>query len=95
MYSEPPSSVHAELASLAGGPGPIAARAAELVRQGELVRALHLTDVALAADPSHPGTREVRLSALRQLRARATNYFERAWLDQDIRATAGETKSEK
>jgi len=95
MYTEPPSSVHAELASLAGGPGPIAARAAELVRQGELVRALHLTDVALAADPSHPGTREVRLSALRQLRARATNYFERAWLDQDIRATAGETKSEK
>jgi alkyl sulfatase BDS1-like metallo-beta-lactamase superfamily hydrolase len=87
MYAEPPSSVYAELTSLAGGPAALAARAEALVQAGEAVRALRLTDVALAADPAHRRALDARLAALQRLLASATNYFERAWLEQDIRAT--------
>jgi alkyl sulfatase BDS1-like metallo-beta-lactamase superfamily hydrolase len=85
MYAEPPASVHAELVSLAGGPDAVAARASRHVEAGEHLQALHMADVALAADAAHRPALEVRRSALRALHARSINSNERGWLEHGIR----------
>jgi hypothetical protein len=48
---------------------------------------MHLTDVALAADPAHKRSLEVRLKALTLLRSRCRNTNERGWIDYGIRMT--------
>ena len=73
------------LAELAGTDA-ILSRAKGYVDSGEAVKALHLTDVVLGADPSNAGANEVRLGALRALRAGTNNYIERIWLDYGIRS---------
>ena len=92
MYGLSPSSVHAELAALCGGPDVLAGRALELARSGDEVRALHLIDIALAADPNHRPTLEARLEALKSLRARCRNSIEANWLDYGIRAVEAKLK---
>lgn len=86
MYDEPPGAVYPEVVSLAGGPDTISARAAVLLAEGQPVRALHLADMALAADAGHRGALEVRIAALEALRARSVNSNERGWLDHGIRS---------
>jgi alkyl sulfatase BDS1-like metallo-beta-lactamase superfamily hydrolase len=87
MYELPPSSVYADVVKLAGGPEGVAKLALERVQQGRAVEALHLTEVALAADPNHRGALESRLKALEWLRERCRNTNERGWLDYSIRVT--------
>ena len=88
MYAEPAAAVWPDLVGLAGGAGPVAARGQELLEAGEAVRALHLADAALAADPAHRCALETRLAALRRLAAGSRNSMESGWLRHAIAATA-------
>ncbi|HSE36433.1 MAG TPA: hypothetical protein VLG74_03965 [Blastocatellia bacterium] len=51
----------------------------------DAIAALHLTDIALSADPGHLKALEARLKALEILRSRCKNTNERGWLDYSIR----------
>lgn len=84
MYALPPSAVYPQVVKLAGGPDAIAKLAAERVHADEPVEALHLTDMALAADPNHRSSLEARLKALELLRGRSQNSNESGWLDYAI-----------
>lgn len=81
MYETPTSSVYPDIVKLAGGSDAIAALALARVQSGDAVAALHLTDVALAADPNNRKSLEARLKALEILRGRCKNTNERGWLD--------------
>lgn len=87
MYERPASSAYPEVVKLAGGPDAIAALAAKRVETGDAVAALHLTNIALTADPRHRRALEARLKALEILRSRCKNTNERGWLDYSIKVT--------
>jgi alkyl sulfatase BDS1-like metallo-beta-lactamase superfamily hydrolase len=87
MYEEPPAAIYPELARLAGGPSVLVERARERIKANRPVDALHLTGVALAADPKDPKTLEARLTALEALKADCRNIIERGWLDSAITRT--------
>jgi len=87
MYERPAASVYPDVVKLAGGPDAIAALATERVQAGDAVAALHLTDIALAADPRHRRSLEARLKALEILRNRCKNTNERGWLDYSTKVT--------
>jgi alkyl sulfatase BDS1-like metallo-beta-lactamase superfamily hydrolase len=80
LYATPPAAVHPELVELAGGPGPVAERAKRRADAGELVEAIHLAEVVLAADAGHRGALEASLAAHRALLARSANFWETSWL---------------
>ena len=63
----------------------VAALANGRAEAGEAVAALHLTDIALAADPNHRKSLEARVKALEIRRARCKNTNERGWLDYSIK----------
>jgi len=86
MYETPAPAVYSDIVKLAGGPDAVAALAIERA-QIDPVAALHLTDVALAADPNHRKSLEARLKALEILRSGCKNTNERGWLDYGIKAT--------
>ena len=85
MYDVPVSAVFPDLAKLSGGAGAVAKLAAEHVEAGRYVEALHLTEVALAAEPQLRPALETRLKALEGLRAKSKNSNERGWLDYHLR----------
>jgi alkyl sulfatase BDS1-like metallo-beta-lactamase superfamily hydrolase len=79
MYDVSPREAYPEVVAMAGGPEAVAARAQALAAT-DPVRALALTDMALAADASHLRTLEVRLAILRALDRASKNSNERGWL---------------
>jgi alkyl sulfatase BDS1-like metallo-beta-lactamase superfamily hydrolase len=85
MYDVPVSAVYPDLAKLSGGAGAVAKLAAEHCDAGRYVEALHLTEVALAAESELRPALETRLKALEGLRAKSKNGNERGWLDYHIR----------
>jgi glyoxylase-like metal-dependent hydrolase (beta-lactamase superfamily II) len=89
LYPIPASSIHADLAELAGGPGALARRAAARVGAGQPVEALHLVKVALAGEPGHRAALEARLAALELLleRSHGVNHHEVLWLEDRIART--------
>jgi glyoxylase-like metal-dependent hydrolase (beta-lactamase superfamily II) len=89
MYEWPASSVYPELVELAGADA-IVRKAQACLDQKEYVKVLHLTDVVLAADPSHQQARQVRRNALQALKAASGNYIEKIWLNYGIRLTGGD-----
>ena len=68
----PASQAYGEIVRLAGGPDAVAGRAAELTASDPL-RALYLTDMALAVDGSHRASLEARIAALKALDATSKN----------------------
>jgi alkyl sulfatase BDS1-like metallo-beta-lactamase superfamily hydrolase len=86
MYDVPFAAVLPEVTRLAGGADSIAKLAAQRAEAGQYVEALHLTEIALAADAAHRLSLEVRLGALEKLRARSANSNERGWLSYHILA---------
>lgn len=80
----PSSQAYEEVVKLAGGPDAVAARARQLI-ESDAVRALYLTDMALAVDARHRAALEARLAALRWLDAHSGNSNERGWLAAGIR----------
>ena len=89
LYPVPVSDMYSELAELSGGPDVLARRAAGHVQAGRPVEALHLVEVALAADADHRAALEARLGALEQLleRAAGVNFYEVRWLTHRIELT--------
>ena len=87
MYESPASSVYSDIVKLAGGADRVAALAAERAENGDAVSALHLTDIATAADPKNIKSLETRIKALEILRSRCKNTNERGWLDYSLKAT--------
>ena len=80
----PSSQAYGEVVTLAGGPDAVAARAQQLVAT-DAMRALYLTDMALAVDARHRLALEARLAALRWLDTHSNNSNERGWLASGIR----------
>ncbi|WP_296595163.1 MBL fold metallo-hydrolase [Phenylobacterium sp.] len=85
MYPVSPAEAQGELARLAGGAAPIAARAAELNAQGQNALALRLTSAALAADPKNAAALAARRDALKALLAKSGNSNESGWLNAALR----------
>lgn len=83
--------LYPDLAALAGGPEPLAAKARQSLQTGELEAALHWVELGLASQPDHPELLQARLDALNQLLDRAyqqgSNYSETGWLKSRIDAT--------
>ncbi len=83
--------LYPDLAALAGGPEPLAAKARQSLQTGELEAALHWVELGLASQPDHPELLQARLDALKQLLDRAyqqgSNYSETGWLKSRIDAT--------
>jgi alkyl sulfatase BDS1-like metallo-beta-lactamase superfamily hydrolase len=81
MYETPARSIHAELVERAGGADAIAARAAELVEQGDAKRALHMADVALEADPRNVTALQAKRRAVDRIFNATFNLNELGWLN--------------
>lgn len=83
LYAVRPDAAARELAALAGAEVVVEA-AAEQLAAGDPVRAVALTDAVLADQAEHAGARAVARAAHEQLLARATNFWERAWLVREL-----------
>lgn len=79
-----PAVAYGDVVTMAGGMDAVAARA-KAVATEDPVRALALTDIALAADPKHRPTLEVRLAILQALDRQSGNSNERGWLQAAVR----------
>ena len=80
MYGTSVASVYPDIVRAAGGANAIASLASERFETGELVESLHLTEIALTADPNHRRTLEVRLRVLQSLLQSSDNSNEKGWL---------------
>jgi len=84
LYASPPWAADADLALLAGGPEPIAARARRRLEDGEAVLAIRLAEVELAAAPDHRAALQVSLDAHRVLEGQTQNFWLLSWLRDQI-----------
>ena len=82
---------YGDVVSLAGGATAVAARARSLAA-ADPIRALQLTDIALAAEPANRPALEVRLAVLQTLDESSNNSNERGWLQAGIREVQARLK---
>ena len=89
LYGVPRSSVHADLAELAGGAGVRAERAKSRLDAGRPLEALHLVDVALGAEPENSAALQGKKAACEKLLADCGggNLSETMWLRSEIAET--------
>jgi alkyl sulfatase BDS1-like metallo-beta-lactamase superfamily hydrolase len=82
LYGIPPSSIASSLVELAGGVGPLVERARRFCGEERPLEALHLLDIALAAEPSSRSARDAKADALRLLleQSGGKNLWERMWI---------------
>jgi len=80
MYATPASAVYPTLVEMSGGADAVADRADKMIGSGEFVKALHLADIALEAEPQNKAALRTRLAALEALKKRSKNLIERGWL---------------
>src|SRR4051794_7752047 len=83
LYGVPAREVAGDIVGAAGADGLVAAARARLAAD-EPQAALHLTDIVLAAEPSHPGARAAAVDAHEVLLAASENFWERAWLRRQV-----------
>lgn len=88
LYGVPRSSVDTDLAELAGGADRLAERAGAKLANDKPLEALHLTDVALGAEPGNVAALKVKLAATQLLleRSGGQNLSETMWLRSEIAA---------
>jgi alkyl sulfatase BDS1-like metallo-beta-lactamase superfamily hydrolase len=86
LYGVPRSSVYSDLAELAGGADKLAARAQAKLDAGAPLEALHLTDIALGAEPGNRAALGVKKAASEALLAASgsANLSETMWLKSEI-----------
>jgi alkyl sulfatase BDS1-like metallo-beta-lactamase superfamily hydrolase len=79
------------IAELAGGAERLAERARDFVAEGKPLEALHLLDIALAADPGSAAGREAKREALKLLdkQTGGANLWERMSIAAELRALEG------
>ena len=87
MYATPASTVYGTLVDMSGGADVVADRADKMIKIGEFVKALHLADIALDADPQNKAGLRARVTALEALKERSRNSMERGWLRYGIQMT--------
>lgn len=94
LYAVPASSIARELAELSGGPGALARRGGKLVEVGEPLKALHLLNIALAADPHNLEAKNAKREALSALLASGAgeNFWERMSIAAELREIDAEDK---
>lgn len=87
LYGVPPARIAPALAELAGGADRIAGRARGFLAEGQALEALHLLDIALAADPESAIGQEVRREALLLLEKQTggRNLWERMSIAAELR----------
>jgi len=85
LYPKPVREVYSELGRLAG-PGKLAERAGALLAEGRPLEAIHLAEVALAAEPGHRLSLEIYIAAHRRLLAESPpkNRWFLYWLTGEI-----------
>jgi alkyl sulfatase BDS1-like metallo-beta-lactamase superfamily hydrolase len=93
LYDVPAASVHADLVELAGGADAVAERAGEKLAAGAPLEAIHLAEVALAAEPSHGGARDIAIAAHEQLEAASVNFWLTSWIRRQIAILRGESQA--
>jgi len=88
LYGVPPSSVAPAIAELAGGAERLAGRANDFVADRKPLEALHVLDIALAADPDSKLARDIKRAALGLLleQSGGKNLWERMWIAAELRA---------
>ncbi len=86
LYGVPQSSVHADIAELAGGADRLAARAQAHADAGRPLEALHLTGIALGAEPGNTAALKAKKAASEALLAASGggNLSETMWLRSEI-----------
>lgn len=89
LYGVPRSSVNGDLVELAGGADRLAERAEAKLSAGQPLEALHLTDIALGAEPGNRAALKVKLAATERLleQSGGQNLSETMWLRSEITAT--------
>jgi alkyl sulfatase BDS1-like metallo-beta-lactamase superfamily hydrolase len=87
MYSTPPSAVYADLVALGGGAAQVAQLAQQYLSDGDAVRAMHMADIALSAEPGNLEALQARLAALEKLLTDSANSNEAGWLRFGINET--------
>lgn len=87
LYGVPASSVAPAIAELAGGAARLAERAQAFVADGKPLEALHLLDIALAAEPGLPAGNAAKRAALELLdeQTGGKNLWERRWIAAELR----------
>jgi glyoxylase-like metal-dependent hydrolase (beta-lactamase superfamily II) len=94
LYEVPAARVAPDLIELAGGSGPLVARAHAHIASGKPLEALHLLNVVLAASPDDRDALEANLAAHRLLLSLASgeNFSEVSWLESQIQDTEDRVK---
>jgi alkyl sulfatase BDS1-like metallo-beta-lactamase superfamily hydrolase len=89
LYAVPPTSVYPEIAAAAGGAAAVAQRAQKRVASGQPLEALHLAEMALAAEPANRPALQAKQAALRLLLEQRGphNFQEAGWLRAQLRQT--------
>jgi alkyl sulfatase BDS1-like metallo-beta-lactamase superfamily hydrolase len=87
LYSLPPQAIWGEVVSLVGGPDVIAQCAARYVAEGDPLRALHFTDMALSVDSNHQPSVEARSRALKLLIDDADSFDLLRYLESELART--------
>lgn len=92
MYPVPASDVYPDLVAAAGGVGAVAKLAQKKLETGNAVEALHLSEVALAADPKDEAALRAKLAAYERLLEESNdeNHYEVFWLRDVIKETREE-----
>lgn len=88
LYGVGPLSIATDVVAAAGADALVTAARNHLAG-GQLVKALHLIDLILAAEPSHPAARAVAVEAHDALLAESENFWEKAWLTKSINELRG------
>jgi alkyl sulfatase BDS1-like metallo-beta-lactamase superfamily hydrolase len=86
LYAAPPANVYPDLVELAGGADAVAERAREKLEAGAPLEAIHLAEVALAAEPSNRGALDTSLAAHERLEAESENFWLTSWIRRQIAA---------
>jgi alkyl sulfatase BDS1-like metallo-beta-lactamase superfamily hydrolase len=96
LYGVPLSSIAPAISELAGGADRLAERARGFVKDGGPLEALHLLDLALAAEPRSELARQAKREALELLlqQCGGTNLWERMWIASELRALEGSPAKE-
>lgn len=90
LYDVPPQAAFPDLIELAGGIGPVLARAEARLAAGEPLHALHLAEAVLAQAAGNRTALELKLAANQLIldQAGRENFSEVRWLESEIRNTA-------
>ena len=86
LYALPREAVYAEVVAMAGGAPALAARARAHLDRGDRLEALHLVEIALAAEPEDPDSLDVHQEILEKLLETSgrSNHFETHWLEYQL-----------